>query len=325
MAKPTDAKSASPAVDPFEALDWFVEHIARVRGVSEHTRRAYAQDLVQFFDFARERLRIVDVRAVDRLAIREYLAHLREGRDGHGRRRKSSLARKVSTLRTFFRFLIDREVLDENPAVAVRRPKRDQPLPRFFEEGDVDALLLAPQGDSFGAVRDRALIELLYSTGARVMEIVGADMADLDVDGATLRVRGKGKKERLCMVGPQALEALGPYLVRRDEALVEVGRPHEPAIFLSDRRGPKGLTRLSDRSVRRRFKEHLLAAGLDPDASPHAVRHSFATHLLNRGANLRLVQELLGHQHAQTTQIYTHLDATRLKKTYRAAHPRAKR
>lgn len=312
------------AVDAFQAIDWFLDHLRSIRAASEHTLRAYSNDLVQFVEFARHR-GAADLAKVDRLTIREFLAHLRDGGDGGGLRSKSSLARKVSSLRSFFGYLVDRELLAANPAVAVRRPKRDQPLPRFFEEAGIERLLLAPQGESFGAIRDRALLELLYSTGARVMEVVGADLDDLDVDGGTLRVRGKGKKERMCMVGPPALEALGPYLLRREEALREVGRSADRALFLSDRRGSRPFTRLTDRSVRRRFKQHLVEVGLDPLASPHAMRHSFATHLLHRGANLRLVQELLGHAHASTTQIYTHLDVRRLSQTYRDAHPRAHR
>lgn len=319
---PAFAGSADSISDAFQALDEFLGHLENIKSSSPHTLRAYANDLCQLLEFARAR-GATSPGSIDRLLIREFVVHLREGRDGQPPRSKSSLARKVSSLRSFFRYCVDRGWIEENPAMQVRRPKRDQHLPRFMEEEGILRLLSAPQGDAFLPVRDRALLEVLYSTGARVMELVAANQDDLDPEGASLAVRGKGRKERLCLLGPPALEALGAYLVRREEVLTRAGRPREPALFLCDGRGKRPFSRLSDRSVRRVLKRYLGVADIDPEVSPHAMRHSFATHLLNRGANLRMVQELLGHAHASTTQIYTHLDARRLKKTYRDAHPRA--
>lgn len=234
------------------------------------------------------------------------------------------MARKVSALRSFFRYLLEQDTVAANPASAVRRPKKDQALPRFLEESAVLRLLAAPAGDGYAVVRDRALLELLYSTGVRVAELVGANLDDLDLAGRTLAVRGKGRKERLCVLGEPAARALEAWLERRTERLAAAARgrrDRERALFLNEGRGPGGLGRLTDRSVRRLLKSYLLQAGLDPKASPHTLRHTFATHLLNRGANLRLVQEFLGHENLTTTQIYTHLDARRLKEEYRKAHP----
>ncbi len=305
----------------YESLEDFIAHLRGVRCASAHTVKAYETDLIQFIEFARSR-RAKSAGAVDTLLLREYVRHYRGGGDGQGARAKSSMARKISALRAFFRFLLERDRVETNPAAALRQPRRDRPLPRFLDEAAVERLLAAPQGDAFAALRDRALLELLYSTGARLAEVVGADVADLDGSCESLRVRGKGKKERLCVLGGPAASAMRRYLEAR-AARLKAARRAEHALFLNDRRGPGCLRRLTDRSVRRLLKAHLAQAGLDPATSPHTLRHSFATHLLNRGANLRLVQEFLGHQHVTTTQIYTHVDARRLKETYRRAHPRA--
>ncbi|MFH0943692.1 MAG: tyrosine recombinase XerC [Planctomycetota bacterium] len=309
------------AAELYRSLEEFLDYQRGVRTSSGHTLKAYENDLIQFIEFARSQ-GVETAGQVETLLIREYIRHYREGRDGLGERAKSSMARKISALRSFFRFLLEHAGLDENPAAAVRRPKRDRPLPKFLEEKEMARLLKAPEGDSFRAVRDRALLELLYSTGVRVAELVGANLGDLDLLEGSLLVRGKGRKERLCVVGGPALEALQAYIDQRETRLAEQGRRSQ-ALFLNNRRGPAGLGRLTDRSVRRLLKEYLAAAGLDPTTSPHTIRHSFATHLLNRGANLRLVQEFLGHQNITTTQIYTHLDARRLQETYRKTHPRA--
>lgn len=307
--------------DLYQSLEEFLSHLRSLKAASPHTIRAYSNDLVQFIEFARARGKGTGD-SVDVLLVREWVRHYREGQDGGGERAKSSMARKLSALRSFFRWLLERDEVEENPAVAVRRPKRDRPLPNFLDESAIARLLSAPEGDGFVALRDRALLELLYSTGTRVSEVVGADLADLDLAGGSLRVRGKGKKERLCIVGEPAVHALDGYLERRAARLAAAGR-RESALFLNDRRGPSGLRRLTDRSVRRLLKEYLAKAGLDPKASPHTIRHSFATHLLNHGANLRLVQEFLGHERITTTQIYTHLDVKRLTDAYNETHPRA--
>ncbi|MBI4881866.1 MAG: tyrosine recombinase XerC [Planctomycetes bacterium] len=305
----------------YESLEDFIAHLRGVRSASAHTVKAYETDLIQFIEFARAR-GARSAGAVDTLLLREYIRHYRTGGDGQGARAKSSMARKISALRALFRFLLERDRVEANPAAALRQPKRDRPLPRFLDEAAVERLLAAPQGDSFAALRDRALLELLYSTGARLAEAVGADVADLDRSCESLCVRGKGKKERLCVLGGPAARAMRLYLEARAARLGKARRS-ERALFLNDRRGAGNLGRLTDRSVRRLLKAHLARAGLDPATSPHTLRHSFATHLLNRGANLRLVQEFLGHEHVTTTQIYTHVDARRLKETYRRAHPRA--
>jgi len=312
---------STPMADLYETLEGFLSHQRSLKAASAHTVRAYETDLIQFIEFARAH-GAEAAEAVDVLLVREWVRHYKEGADGGGERAKSSMARKLSALRSFYRWMLETDLVEENPAIAVRRPKQDPRLPRFLDPDEVTRLLAAPEGDEFAALRDRALLEVLYSTGTRVAEVVGADLADLDLAGGSLRVRGKGKKERLCILGEPAVEALDTYLAARAERLTAIGR-RESAIFLNDRRGPKGLRRLTDRSVRRLLKAHLITAGLDPKVSPHTIRHSFATHLLNNGANLRLVQEFLGHERITTTQIYTHLDVKRLTDAYNESHPRA--
>lgn len=303
----------------YQCLNDYLEFLRGVRSLSAHTVRAYENDLVQFIEFARSR-KVDDLGLVDTLLIREYIRHYREGGDGDAPRKKSSMARKISALRSFFRHFLERDEIEENPAVAVRRPRKDRRLPHFLEESAVTRLLDAVEGDSYTALRDRAILELLYSTGIRVAELVGADLDDLDLDSGSLLVRGKGKKERLCMLGNPAIAAVIAWLKAR-EAAVGSGAAADRALFLNAGRGPNAHGRLTDRSIRRLLKEYLSRAGLDPRTSPHTIRHSFATHLLNRGANLRLVQEFLGHENLTTTQIYTHLDARRLRKEYLKAHP----
>lgn len=311
------------AVDLYLSLEDFLEHQRSLRGVSPHTLKAYSTDLVQFIEFARNQGNS-NIEDIDTLLVREFVRHYREGKDGSGSRSKTTMGRKLSALQSFFRFLVERDAVHENPVVAVRRPKKDQPLPKILEEKAVQRLLKTPSGDSFVAIRDRAILETLYSTGMRVAEAVGTDVLDVDLNGGTVRVSGKGKKERLCILGEPATAALATYMEARKKKLREMGKK-EKALFLNNRRGAPGQGRLTDRSIRRLLKGYLSQAGLDPMASPHTLRHSFATHVLNRGANLRLVQEFLGHERITTTQIYTHLDLKRLEETYRKTHPRAKK
>ncbi len=304
--------------DLLDAIDRFLAFLRGARAASPHTLKGYSTDLVQFVEFVRSR-GARTAQQVDPLLVREWIVHYREGKDGLGPRSKTSMARKLSAVRSFFRFLVEHDELDGNPMLVVRRPKRDRPLPKVLDEGAVERLLAAPQGTSFKAVRDRAILETLYSTGVRVAELIGADLADLDLAEGSLRVRGKGKKERLAMLGEPAVKALSTWITRRRSRGAGLN-----ALFVNERGGRKRPMRLTDRSVRRLLKDYLAIAGLDASASPHTLRHSFATHLLNHGANLRLVQEFLGHEHLATTQVYTHLDSRRLQEVYRKAHPRAK-
>ncbi len=243
--------------------------------------------------------------------VRNYLQFMRENNYS-----KATMARKLATLRSFFKFCNRRGMTQNNPMITIRTPKQDKRLPKFMSEDQITKLLGTPKdGDVLGA-RDKSMLECMYSTGIRVSELVGLNMEDIDFAGSTIRVRGKGKKERMSPIGQTAIVALQKYLAMRG-GVVKDALPAGP-LFVN-----KHGQRLSTRSVRRKLDKYLIEAGLDPDISPHTLRHSFATHMLNHGADLRSVQELLGHQSLSTTQIYTHLTTNHIKQVYDAAHPRA--
>jgi integrase/recombinase XerC len=243
--------------------------------------------------------------------VRNYLGFMRDNSYS-----KATMARKLATLRSFFKFVNKRGMTANNPMLTIRTPKQDKRLPKFMSEEQVTKLLQTPRdGDILGA-RDKAMLEALYSTGIRVSELIGLNVADVDFATNVIRVRGKGKKERIAPMGPTAITAIQKYIVMRNAIMKD--DLTVTALFVN-----KHGQRLSTRSVRRKLDKYLIEAGLDPDISPHTLRHSFATHMLNHGADLRSVQELLGHQSLSTTQIYTHLTTTHLKEVYDAAHPRA--
>ena len=250
--------------------------------------------------------------AVDHMALRKFMAYLRRQEYSKG-----TIARKLSSIRSFYRFLCQEGVTDTNPAKAVRTPKLDRKLPHFLDSSEVVKLLESPDTDQLQGLRDRAILELLYSTGMRVSELVGLDFEDLDTWGEVVRARGKGKKERLAPVGRPAMNALKAYTEGRKTA-PDRQRFDPRAIFLN-----KHGKRISARSVQRILDKYIKQVGLSGKTSPHTLRHSFATHLLDGGADLRAVQELLGHESIATTQIYTHLTAERLREVYDKAHPRA--
>jgi integrase/recombinase XerC len=290
------------------AIAGFLRHLERERNVSPQTRRAYASDLAQLADHLRAELgREARPGDVDPLLLRSFLARLHRG----GLRR-SSTARKLACLRTFFRYLCREGVLQANPARALVSPRLERTLPVHFESAELGPLLDLP-GDDLASTRLRALLELLYGTGLRCAEAVSLDLEDLDRNRRLLRVLGKGSKERVVPFGRQALAAIEAYLPFRQKT-----RPHTDALFVNSRGG-----RLTDRSVRAQFKRRLLGVASERRASPHTLRHSFATHLLERGADLRVIQELLGHASLSTTQRYTHVDAKHLLEIYRKTHPRA--
>ncbi len=294
-----------------ELIARFLERLETERNFSVHTLRAYKSDLDQF-----KRFLIVEnvpsPGAVDHMAMRKYLAYLRRQQYS-----KRAIARKLSSIRSFYRFLCQEGVVETNPAAAVRGPKLEQRLPHFLNTDEVDRLLSAPDTSDLQGLRDRAILELLYSTGLRVSELVGLNIDDVDFFGDVARARGKGKKERLAPIGRPAMNALRAYLEARETA-TDRHRFDRQALFLN-RFGK----RLTARSVRRILDKYIKQTGLDGKTSPHTLRHSFATHLLDRGADLRSVQELLGHANIVTTQIYTHLTAERLREIYDKAHPRA--
>jgi integrase/recombinase XerC len=297
------------------ALADFLRHLALEKNASAYTVKSYREDLTQAIDFLRTRLGL-EHPGPDRITtrlLRAYLAWLHE--QGYA---KATIARRMAAVRSLCRFLCRQGVLTANPTDGLRSPRQDKKLPHFLTAEDVLRLLDAPAVADILGLRDRAILETLYSAGLRVSELTGLNVEDLDISEGIATVRGKGRKERLVLLGPQALEALRAWLHGRDA--VAPGRAAaQPAVFLN-RNG----TRLSSRSVGRLLEKYLKQAGLDPRTSPHTLRHSFATHLLNNGADIRSVQELLGHRSLGTTQIYTHLTTQRLQESYEKAHPRAR-
>jgi len=287
----------------------FLDHLRVERNSSPHTVRCYEDDLVQFEGYLVESVgEMADPTATDARRLRAYSAWL----SGRGYA-PSTIARRLASLRSFYRYQRRQGVVTSDPVGGLRNPKQPRRLPKLLRVEDVIRLLDAiPTSDDLG-VRDRAMFETLYGGGLRVGELVGLDLADLDEESAMVRVRGKGRRERLCPIGSVALEWVGRWRAARRPA-----RPDDPALFLN-RRG----TRLTSRSVGRLLQEHLVGLGFDPSSSPHTFRHSFATHLLDRGADLRSVQDLLGHRSLTTTQIYTHVTRERLIDAYNEAHPRA--
>ncbi len=297
-----------------EALAEFLRHLALEKNASPHTVKSYREDLAQALDFFRARLgeqNPAPARLTTRL-LRAYLAWLHE--QGYA---KTTVARRVSAVRSWCRFLCRQGVLSANPADGLRGPRQDKKLPHFLSVEDVTRLLAAPPADTPLGLRDRALLETLYSAGLRVSELTGLNVEDVDLTEGLATVRGKGKKERLALLGPPALAALRRWLDGRAEVVAELRRA--PAALFLNKRG----TRLSSRSVGRLLEKYLQQDGLDPRTSPHTLRHSFATHLLDNGADIRSVQELLGHRSLSTTQIYTHVTTHRLQESYEKAHPRA--
>lgn len=230
---------------------------------------------------------------------------------------KSTTARKLATLRSFYKFLVKRNYVTANPVTTIKTPKQDKRLPRFLEFEEVQKLLNTPMADSWLGVRDRAILETLYSTGMRVSELVGLNLEDVDFLGEVIHIRGKGKKERIAPIGAKALQSIQQYIEYRNKRMQNDGAFDSKVLFAN-----KHGKRLSTRSVRRKMDKYLRQAGLDPTISPHTLRHSFATHMLNNGADLRSVQELLGHQSLSTTQIYTHVTTNKMKQVYDGAHPR---
>ncbi|HKS21789.1 MAG TPA: tyrosine recombinase XerC [Thermoanaerobaculia bacterium] len=290
----------------------FLDYLAIERNVSPNTVRAYRDDLESFLGFlcndyftmARDQL---DLRRVDHLAVRAYLAH-------QGRRKlsRASIARELSALRSFFKYLMREAVVDANPARTVATPKREKHLPSVMQPSDVALLLEQPDTSTPLGTRDRAYLELLYASGLRIAELVGINIDDVELRARLVKVRGKGAKERIVPFGSKAEEALRAWLAVREAP------PEEEALFVNYRG-----QRITQRSVRRLFDGYVRAASLRAGISPHTMRHSFATHLLNAGADLRAIQELLGHASLSTTQKYTHLNDWELMKVYRKAHPRA--
>lgn len=292
-------------------LDAYLKDLANSRQASPHTVRAYRGDLTALLRFAHEQ-GFDDARRIDTLLLREYLASLPAPS-------RATLARKQASLRGFFGWMQRTGRIRGNPAAALVTPRKARGLPRGLDEPAIGKLLASPDASEMPGVRDRAILELLYSTGMRVEECQRLDLADLDLGGGSVRLFGKGRKERVGILGQPARQAVTAWLPVRDKLLAERRRTQVKALFVNARDGG----RLTVRSISRVVKASALAAGLPADVSPHTLRHSFATHLLDHGADLRVVQELLGHESLSTTQVYTHVSINRLKDVYDATHPRA--
>ena len=286
-------------------VEKFLNYLRIERNASPHTLRNYAKDLATLRQMLGER----PWEQTDLLALRQFVAQQRSSGLS-----KVTIARRVATIRSFFRFLHREGYVPVNPALGLTRPKQDRKLPAFLSVEETTRLVEAPQGDGFAACRDRAILETLYSTGLRVSELVGLKIRDVDLIGGTLRTTGKGRKERMVPVGSFSIQAIRRYLKTLSQAYSDPER----ALFQNRLHG-----RLTDRSVRRILNRYLAQISMSLKISPHALRHSFATHLLDRGADLRSVQELLGHSSLTTTQVYTHVTTERLKRVYESAHPRA--
>lgn len=318
----------------------FLNYLRTERHFSTHTARCYAADLEQFRGFlVSGKLPMTGPRAggggtnghsnppavsmddaaadkkmsaCDTDHVRQFMSLLRDNNYC-----KSTVARKLATLRSFFKFMVRRGLVQTNPVAAIRTPKQDKRLPKYLELEQIEKLFNNCDVTTLLGARDRAILETLYSTGIRVSELVALEVTDVDMGRNVLKVKGKGKKERVIPIGPGAVKAILQYLDMRRVHVIPAKQNVE-ALFIN-----KHGERLSTRSVRRKLDKYLLEAGLDLSVSPHTLRHSFATHMLQRGADLRSLQELLGHQSLSTTQIYTHLTSETVKDEYQKAHPRA--
>ena len=332
-------------------VDLFLSYLLDERHFSEYTARCYGVDLRQYAEFLQDEHSIESIQKDDEQAvldqllkeatgeqadvvgkvgpktithaivqngvdeIREFLAHLAEQEYS-----PATMARKIATLRSFYKWLLKRAFVDANPMTLIRTPKQPKRLPKAIDVQEIERLLAAPDSTTLLGARDRAILETLYSTGIRVSELVGINRSDLDETGEAIVIRGKGRRERIVPLGSHALAALRNYQQILNSNMQDAGLPIDPdgALFINKHGG-----RLSTRSVRRKVTKYLREAGLDTEISPHTLRHSFATHLLDNGADLRSVQELLGHQSLSTTQVYTHLSTKRIRDAYDDAHPRA--
>ena len=324
--------TANPEVpeirDPM--LGAYLLYLAAERNASVHTIDSYRMDIC---DFAEQILKKnldeepADWNSVTLGDARDFIVILQEKEN----LAKTSMIRKLSAMRSFFRFLERESRVKHNPFSGLKSPKKQKLLPKYMSPDEVVRLLEAPvifwqnasgtgsckspDSAAFSAARDTAMLEIIYSGGLRISEAVGMDLQDMDLEGGIMKIRGKGKKERLAALGEPAVAAMENYLLLRSR---QVSAKKENAVFVNQAGG-----RITARSFQRNFKDYLNQAGLPPDMTPHKLRHSFATHLLDAGADLRSVQALLGHENLSTTQIYTHISSEHMKQIYNQAHPRA--
>jgi len=291
----------------YQQIQLFTAYLQIERNASPHTLAAYRSDLAQMLVFAlHDKGEAVSAHDIDHLFLRRYLAGLSKGT------KKSSIGRKLAAIRSFFRFLLRRGIIAKNPAELIATPKKEQRLPFHLDIDQATALMEAPDSGDKYALRDRAILELLYSSGLRVSELTGLDFTELNLAGGMVRVAGKGGKERIVPVGRRAQTALQEYLDQRED------KTGNGAVFLNTRGD-----RINRRSVARIIDVHVMQIAAFKRISPHTLRHTFATHMLEGGADLRAIQELLGHASLSTTQKYTHVSIDRLMEVYDKAHPKA--
>ena len=302
------------------AVEAFIKYLAIERNYSEQTLRAYASDLQQFTDFLAEegtaqKKDQINWKKVDHQDIRIYLGSI------YGRAKKSSVNRKLSALRSFFRFLIRENIIDSNPAKLVVNPKQEKVLPAYLTQKEAGNLLESSDYNKVLEKRDKAMLEVLYSCGLRAAELVGINLGDINRELGLIKIKGKGNKERVVPAGEPAMNAVKDYLPLRRQLLSanKKGDADDKALFLNYRG-----KRLSTRSLQNIVHKYLVSSGIHKEMGPHGLRHSFATHLLEEGGDLRIIQELLGHVSLSTTQRYTHLSFKQLKDIYKKAHPKSK-
>jgi tyrosine recombinase XerC len=299
-----------------DLIDPFTEYLESVRVLSKHTVTAYSKDVRQFASWMKSHTgKNLSAAEVDHTLLRSFLGTLRSRGYAPG-----TVSRKLASLRAFFRYLQHTGMTDHDPASLLQSPRIPQRLPTYFTRSEMAEALKGDSGDDFQLVRDRAILEFLYSTGIRLTELIELNLESVDRRDRTVTIAGKGKKVRITPVGGPALKALDDYLRVRSELLADKKRRGVVALWIN-----RSGNRLSGRSVQRMVRRYLSNITDRKKVSPHVIRHSFATHLLEAGADLRAVQELLGHESLSTTQLYTHLTTERLKKVYEKAHPRADR
>ena len=304
----------TPATSPDPTIAEFLLYLQNQKNASANTVENYGRDLFHFYDYLKKHQSDVfyegdlQLHRINPLALRCYMSVLLQNNS------PASIARKLSSFRSFFKYFVKKGVLDQNPAKVIHSPKVPKKLPKFLNVDEVNAVLSTNTSQKKFGVRDQAVLELLYSSGLRVSELVGLNLLDVDQAERLLRIRGKGNKERIVPIGRIALKALQDYLQER--ALIK--HAHPDAVFLN-----KNGTRLSVRSIQRLVSDIVQTTGLNKQVSPHTLRHSFATHMLGSGSDLRSIQELLGHESLSTTQRYTHITIEELAKVYDKAHPKS--
>ncbi len=290
-------------------IEEFLKYLKDEKNYSEYTCKVYSDDLLQFNAFLNDE-HITEVENIDHIIIRQFLALLTDKNYS-----KRSIARKLAAIKSYFKFLLKMNYIDKNSADYVSTPKLPKLLPHFLYEDEISNIIDSFNENNFESTRDRAIIETLYSTGMRVSELVNLGYQDIDLSQGIARVFGKGKKERIVAIGSKCRESISNYLIYRKALMIKIKIDNE-ALFLNSRGG-----RLTDRGVRYIFDKYVKKVAFEKKVSPHTIRHTFATHMLNNGCDLRVVQEFLGHSSLTTTQIYTHIGKKQLKNVYNRYHP----